>query len=76
MKREYLKKLGLFSCFFFSNIVSHGVTVGGQRGRIAKLIVCVFFGVFSGDLGFSYSHPHQDLPSLLKCFLSVVVPLQ
>jgi len=36
-----------------------------------------FFGVFVGDLGFYYSHPHPDSPSFLSFFLSVASnPLQ
>ena len=31
----------------------------------------VFFGLFCGDLGFQFSHPHQDLPSFLSFFPSV-----
>jgi len=30
-----------------------------------------FFGVFIGDLGFYYSHPHPDSPLFLRVFLSV-----
>jgi len=29
----------------------------------------VFFGLFSGDLGFQFSHPHPDSRSFLNDFL-------
>jgi len=38
----------------------------------SRLLFCVFFGLFSGDLGFSHSHPHPDSPSFLKFFFRVL----
>jgi len=44
----------------------------------STLLFHVFFGLFSGDSGFWFSHPHPDLPSFLKFFFEcwVVSPVQ